>query len=170
MKDAGQRKARSHARDGGGLRASQEVDVPVSTVLTLVGAAIAAGLDVLGAVSAVGTAIGGRGGQELRDVAETIGAGHAWSEAWADVDPRWRPIADALRPSWIAGAAPGASLDAAARALAGRARRDGEKAMAELGVTLALPLTLCLLPAFVLVGIVPMVIAVALGAGVSLGT
>lgn len=144
-------------------------DVPVSTVLTLIGAAIAAGLDVLGAVSAVGKAVGGQGGEELCSVAERITAGHPWAQAWSAVSPRWHPVEGALRPSWIAGAAPGASLDAAAHALASKARRDGEKAMAELGVTLALPLTLCLLPSFVLVGIVPMVIAVAIGAGVSVG-
>lgn len=143
-----------------------EPEVPVSTALTLIAAAIAAGLDVLGALSAVGRAIGGEGGDELRAVAASIGSGYPWSEAWTQASSRWRPVEGALRPSWIAGAAPGASLEAAARALAGKARRDGDKAMAELAVALALPLTLCLLPAFALVGILPMVIAVAMGAGI----
>ncbi|WP_430868264.1 type II secretion system F family protein [Demequina aurantiaca] len=144
--------------------------VPVSTALTLVAAAVAAGLDVLGALSAVGAAVGGTSGSELKAVARRIGDGGSWAEAWAAADARWAPLEGALRPCWVAGAAPGASLAATSRALAGRARREGDKAMAELGVALALPLTLCLLPAFALVGIVPMVIAVAMGAGVSLGS
>ncbi|WP_160300058.1 type II secretion system F family protein [Demequina oxidasica] len=143
--------------------------VPVSTALTLVAAAIAAGLDVLGALSAVGEAMGGPSGRELGAVARDVAAGVPWEGAWSAAGARWAPLEGALRPCWVAGAAPGASLEATSRALAGTARREGEKAMAELGVALALPLTLCLLPAFTLVGILPMVIAVAMGAGVSLG-
>jgi len=143
--------------------------VPVSTALILVSAAIAAGLDVLGALRAVGTAIRGPSGLELQAVAHAVASGAAWGESWAAAGTRWRPLENALRPCWVAGAAPGPALEATSRALASKARRDGEKAMAELGVTLALPLTLCLLPAFALVGIVPMVIAVAMGAGVTVG-
>lgn len=143
--------------------------MPVSTALTLVAAAIAAGLDVLGALNAVGEALGGTSGRELQSVARDVADGHAWADSWDAVGDRWRPLEGALRPCWVAGAAPGASLDATSRALAAKSRREGEKAMAELGVTLALPLTLCLLPAFALVGVVPMVIAVAMGAGISLG-
>lgn len=141
----------------------------VSTALTLVSAAIAAGLDVLGALAAVGDAIGGPSGRELQEVAHGVAGGRSWEDAWATAGQRWAPLEAALRPCWVAGAAPGALLEATSRALAGKARREGERAMAELGVTLALPLTLCLLPAFTLVGIVPMVIAVAMSAGVSLG-
>lgn len=146
-------------------RGQPQRPVPVSTALTLVAAAIGAGLDVLGALAAVGEALGESSGRELRGVARDVAAGDAWGDAWLRAGSRWRPLEGALRPCWLAGAAPGASLEATSRALAGRSRREGDKAMAELGVALALPLTLCLLPAFALVGVVPMVIAVAMGSG-----
>jgi tight adherence protein B len=147
---------------------SVAVEVPVSTALTLVAAAIGAGLDVLGALSAVGVALRGPSGRELQSVARAVTEGGSWRESWALAGARWLPLENALRPCWVAGAAPGPALEATSRALVSRARRDGEKAMAELGVALALPLTLCLLPAFALVGIVPMIIAVAMGAGIAI--
>jgi tight adherence protein B len=151
------------------LARAAEDSVPMSATLTLAAAALAAGLDVLGALEAVGNAVRDGSGSELARIAGSIRDGAPWADAWADASPRWAPLEKALRPSWLAGAAPGPPLAAAARAVAGRARREGDTAMEEMSVALALPLTLCLLPAFVLVGIVPMVIAVAMGAGVSVG-
>ena len=51
-------------------------------------------------------------------------------------------------------------LTRSADATLAKARASGDKAAAELGVRLSLPLALCLLPAFVLIGVVPLLIAV----------
>lgn len=154
---------------GGGERSDPDA-VPVSTVLTLVAAAMSAGLDVVSAVQTVGAAVGGERGDELQAAARGISDGVPWSVTWESAGSRWSPLEQALRPCWEAGASPGPALAASSRAIASKARRDGEKAMAELSVTLSLPLTLCLLPAFALVGIIPMIIAVAMGSGISIGS
>lgn len=148
--------------------------VPVSAVVVLTSAAIGSGLDIRGALLAVSRSLKtGDNPEVARDieaVANRLRTGYTWTEAWAGSPAKWLPLERALRPSWIAGAAPRSSLDAAAVALAQRARRRGDTEMAELSVAMALPMTLCLLPAFALVGIVPMIIAVVGAAGLAIGT
>ena len=69
-----------------------------------------------------------------------------------------------LRPGWEDGASPGPLLAATAASLrAGRQARDREAAE-RLAVRLVLPLGLCHLPAFIILGIVPVVV----GAGADL--
>ena len=96
----------------------------------------------------------------LSDVAEALTGGAPWSEAWALAPSRLWPLGRALRPAWERGSSPIDALDALADATLARARAAGDAAAAELGVRLSLPLALCLLPAFVLIGIVPLLIAV----------
>ncbi|KAE8762071.1 secretion system protein, partial [Georgenia thermotolerans] len=55
--------------------------------------------------------------------------------------------------------APGPLLRRAAEAVRADRQRQAQEAAARLGVRLVLPLGLCFLPAFVLLGIVPVVVA-----------
>jgi len=79
--------------------------------------------------------------------------------AWAGVPGRLEALERALAEAWRSGAAPVPVL----RQLASRARRERREAATEaagrLGVRLVVPLGLCLLPSFALLGIVPLVLS-----------
>jgi tight adherence protein B len=152
------------AREAG--RASEPAALP----LALAEAAVAAGLDLRSAIAAVGLAIGEGPGAALASVAGSLGNGVAWDAAWADATwadaaPSIEPLGRALRSSWMSGASPLPLLRASREVVVERARAEAEGAAAVLGVRVALPLALCLLPAFVVVGVVPLLLAVARGAG-----
>lgn len=166
------------AREAG--RASEPAALP----LALAEAAVAAGLDLRSAIAAVGLAMADRPGAALVSVAGSLGAGVAWDAAWADaagaapagvarskdagaeVAPTIEPLGRALRSSWMSGASPLPLLRASREVVVERSRAEAEGAAAVLGVRVALPLALCLLPAFVVVGVVPLLLAVARGAGI----
>ncbi len=135
---------------------------PATTLVTLcalLGAAVRSGLDVRSALDHVGRFADGDGAS-LREVASALASGVPWEEAWSVAPARLSPIGRALGPAWARGASPVDALEALGDSTLARARAAGDAAAAELGVRLALPLALCLMPAFVLVGIVPLIIAV----------
>ena len=152
-------------------RREPSVDVPL--VLDLVAAAVAAGLPPGRALEAAVDALAGTGAEEtaLRRVAVQLSWGSSPEEAWRDLtgeSERWDELAEALLLSTRTGA-PAASLLASAAASARAARRwEAEAAAARLSALLVLPLGLCTLPAFLLLGVVPVVLTLAgevLGAG-----
>ena len=152
--------------------------VDVAVLLDLTDAALAAGASIPRALQAVGRAVdppGTRGtaaaragpgagagqgvGPALRQAGAALVLGATWAEAW-QAAPGWlAPLADALEPAWADGAAPGPLLRRAAEAVRADRQRQAQEAAARLGVRLVLPLGLCFLPAFVLLGIVPVVVA-----------
>lgn len=141
----------------------------VSTVLllALVAAAIESGLDVRGALAAVARAVGGAREGVLEHVASSLALGVSWDAAWRRAPDWTRPLERALRIPWNSGGSPQATLEAAAYGIGLERRLASERAVGELSVRMALPLTLCLLPAFALVGLAPMLVAVAASAGLS---
>lgn len=136
------------------------VEVGVGVLLDLLEAACAAGCSVPGALEAVGAAAGGARGASLVGAARRLSDGASWREAWAGAEPALAPVAAALRPSWEDGVAPTGAL----RATAAHVRRERQAvalaAAGQLGVRLVLPLAACHLPAFVLVGLLPVLISV----------
>jgi pilus assembly protein TadC len=140
-------------------------DVPL--VLDLVAAAVRAGLPPGRALEATLDALGGAGVAEddaLRRVAVQLSWGSSAEEAWRTLTTetdRWDELADALLLSTRTGA-PAASLLASAASSARAARRwNAEAATARLSALLVLPLGLCTLPAFLLLGVVPVVLTLA---------
>jgi hypothetical protein len=129
------------------------------TLCALMAAAVRSGLDVRSALDQVGRVSEGDA-IALCEVANGLAAGVAWGDAWTLAPPRLWPLGRALAPAWERGSSPVEALDALADATLAKARVSGDAAAAELGVRLSLPLALCLLPAFVLVGVVPLLIAV----------
>lgn len=125
----------------------------------LVAAVLRSGASVPASLESLGMAVGGSSGHELAVAARMLRFGSAWPEAFAQVPAEWAPVTGALRLAWTDGVAPDSMLAATAGALrasrAARAREEAER----LGVRLVLPLGLCLLPAFVLIGLVPVMIA-----------
>jgi len=161
------------ARDGEGflsgsrLDSSPLADLAPAVVIELVAAALEAGLSIPRAVDVVAGAIGSSspGGQadQLARAAAALRWGASWSMAWSDADGAIATVADALEPAWLHGSAPGEALRAAA-AQAHRERRAAARVAAgRLGVLVVLPLGLCLLPAFMLLGLVPVIISMAGG-------
>ncbi|WP_235915292.1 type II secretion system F family protein [Puerhibacterium puerhi] len=133
------------------------VDVPV--VLELLGAALRAGAGVPRALQTVGGAVGDDDGRSLGRVADALRLGAPWDAAWRDAPERLGTVHRALRPAWVDGAAPGESLRAAGEELRRERRNAARTAAARLGVRLVLPLGACYLPAFVLVGLAPVLLA-----------
>lgn len=145
-------------RLGPGRRMRVEVDVAV--LLDLLESACAAGSSVPGALDAVGGAAGGARGADLVAAAARLSGGAPWREAWAGSDPALGPVAVALRPSWEDGVAPTGALRATAAHLRRERQAVALAAAGRLGVRLVLPLAACHLPAFVLVGLLPVLISV----------
>ncbi|MGC5628219.1 type II secretion system F family protein [Georgenia sp. Z1344] len=139
-----------------------------AVLLDLCAATLAAGSSVPGALRALGDSVAeigdGTVAGSLCTAGELLLLGAPWEEAWADVPPDARALADCLEPAWNDGADPGPLLDVRATNLRADRARVAEEAAARLGVRLVLPLGLCFLPAFVLLGILPVV----LGAGLDL--
>lgn len=129
------------------------------TLSALLAAAVRSGLDVRSALEQVGRVAQGDA-VTLSEVATALTAGVPWGDAWKVAPSRLLPLGRALGPAWERGSSPIDALDALADATLNRARASGDAAAAELGVRLSLPLALCLLPAFVLVGVIPLLIAV----------
>ncbi|BCJ72116.1 hypothetical protein CS0771_16600 [Catellatospora sp. IY07-71] len=128
----------------------------------LVGAALRAGAPLDGAVLAVAAALDGPAAVRLQRIGRSLRLGATPAEAWqhlADLPPARRLVAAAERSSASGSALAGAlhrcaddlRADAAVRRQAGAQRA---------GVLIVLPLGLCFLPAFVLAGLVPVVLAV----------
>jgi pilus assembly protein TadC len=137
--------------------------VDVVLVLDLLDVAVSSGAALPRAVEAVGRAVGGPDGDTLTAAARALVLGAGWSGAWAAAPPHLAPVVACLADSWGAGAAPGPRLRAAADEVNRARRRAAREAAGRLGVRLVLPLGLCLLPAFVLLGLVPVVLSLAGG-------
>ena len=136
--------------------------VDEALVLDLAAAALSAGASVPGVLTALGEALEEEGAGV---VGRALLLGAPWEEAWqAPDDDQWRArrsrLESCLRPGWEDGASPAALLAATAASLrAGRHARDEEVAE-RLAVRLVLPLGACHLPAFVILGIAPVVASV----------
>ncbi|WP_291756100.1 type II secretion system F family protein [Cellulomonas sp. 73-92] len=133
--------------------------VDPALLLDLVAVALAAGAPVPTALVSVGTAWPGHAGEALVRAARALTLGASWDVAWAGGGAAALAVARALEPAWTAGASPVPLLRTAADRLRSRRRAETRAAAGRLGVQLVLPLTLCYLPAFVLVGLVPVVVS-----------
>jgi tight adherence protein B len=145
----------------GGSVAPADPEVPAGVVLELVAATCAAGASVPGALELAGRAVAGTRGPSLVEAAALLRLGAGWSEAWAATPESVRPLADAVRPAWEAGVPPVELLRSAAREAQRVQVAAATQAAGRLGVRLLLPLALCHLPAFVLVGLVPVLASLA---------
>ena len=146
-------------------------------LLDLMDVALSTGASLPRALAAVGSAVGGDSGEGLTRASASLLLGSSWRSAWPNSGSRPWPgpgsgsgsapgvadVADALEASWTTGSAPGPALRARADQLRRRRRARARSAAGVLGVRLVLPLGLCFLPAFVLLGLVPMVLSLAAG-------
>ncbi|WP_232216076.1 type II secretion system F family protein [Promicromonospora sukumoe] len=140
-------------------RGAERSGVDVQVVLELVAAALRSGAGVPRALQAVGAAVRGVDGPVLDRAAHALVLGSAWERAWAQAPVALGPMVRALRGAWMDGAAPGEALRAAGAEVRHERSAATRTAAARLGVRLVLPLGVCYLPAFVLVGLVPVLLA-----------
>lgn len=129
-------------------------------VMDLLAGACAAGASLPTALLAVGASVPTSSGRPLVRAGTALGLGATWDEAWPDGGP----VARALRAGWEDGSAPGPALRAAADAVRRDRHARALEAASRLGVRLVLPLGLCHLPAFVLLGVAPVLVSMAGGA------
>ncbi|MCW6006605.1 type II secretion system F family protein [Micromonospora sp. CPCC 205371] len=143
------------------IRRLREVaDLPLAA--DLIAAGLRAGAPVDRAVLAVSEAIGGPLGERLATVSRSLRLGAEPAEAWAHLSTV--AGADRLVAAAVRAAASGAALAGALTRLADDLRADRavatEAAARRAGVLIVLPLGLCFLPAFILAGLVPVIVAV----------
>nr|WP_250029183.1 type II secretion system F family protein [Actinoplanes maris] len=141
-------------------RRAAAADLPLGA--DLLAAALRAGAPVDGAAAAVADALDGPLGTRLLRTARSLTLGAAPAEAWAHLAEI--PGADRLIAAAVRTSASGGALAGALGRLADDLRADRavaiEAAAQRAGVLIVLPLGLCFLPAFLLAGLVPVVIAV----------
>lgn len=100
------------------------------------------------------------GASAVAPVASQLRLGASWDEAWSGTEdvPGLDELRRELHFAHTTGAPTAALLRATAASLRRSRKRRAEQAAAELGVRLVLPLGLCQLPAFLCLGIVPLVL------------
>lgn len=130
-------------------------------VVELLGATLRAGAAPGDGIALVCAALPGAASDRLSGVAARLALGLDPVEVWSSLadDPQLGRLGRTLARAHATGAPVVASVERLADDLAGAARADTEDRARAVGVKAALPLGLCLLPAFVLIGIVPLVVA-----------
>jgi Flp pilus assembly protein TadB len=138
----------------------QRIRADAPLVCDLLAAALTAGAPTIDAVTLVARAVGGASARLFGDVAASLALGAPPAEAWAAVErsPPLRQVARAAVRSASSGAALAGALTALADDLRQAAHAEGQVAARRAGVRLVGPLTLCFLPSFVVLGVVPLVV------------
>lgn len=132
---------------------------PVDTalVLELLAAQLRAGLAPLAALGTLAEALNSR---PLHTVCQRLQMGSGWGSAWSGSSAgTFGELRDALAPAYTGGAPSTALLLSLADAHRLSERRAAERAAGKLSVALVVPLGLCSLPAFICLGIVPILIS-----------
>lgn len=139
------------------LQPGRRVDPAV--LLDITRAAIVAGASVPSALGALAEALPREQGRPLHRAVTALRLGAPWSEAWQHAGGEYRDLQRVLEPAWVDGVSPVPLLRQAAETIRARRTARAREAAARLGVRLVLPLGLCLLPAFVLLGLVPVLLS-----------
>lgn len=138
-------------------RLSITADAPL--VAELLAAALAAGVPLERAMPVVGEAIGGPLGARMRRVEHLVTLGRPAASAWATLgdEAALAPLVAAVARSARTGAPLADLLTLAAGDLRDQARAAARSEIRAASVRAVMPLGLCLLPAFALLGIAPLV-------------
>lgn len=128
-------------------------------VVGLLADALSAGQDPGTALGLVCEALPGAAAARMADVAPRLALGADPAQVWAGLarDPDLAVLGRTLARAHATGAPVGVAVARLGHELARDARADVEDQARQVGVRAAVPLGLCLLPAFVLIGIVPLV-------------
>jgi pilus assembly protein TadC len=131
-------------------------------MLELVAAMLDAGSGIGRSLDLVSASASSQYRESLRPVVSALAIGADWETAWRSSAVRLRGVLelrDALGFAALTGAPSSAILYAQAARLRRERFRAAEKRAASLGVKLVVPLGLCSLPAFICLGVVPVLLA-----------
>ncbi|MFW3170160.1 type II secretion system F family protein [Geodermatophilus sp. CPCC 206100] len=145
-------------RIGGGADGSA-ADLPMACDLLAV--CLAAGLPVGGALAAVAAVLPDAPGPALAAVAGLSRMGAAPSRAWADVPAELAGLGRVMVRAGESGSAVVPAVQALAADLRAEARGRADAAVRRAGVWVLAPLGACFLPAFLCLGVVPLVLGIA---------
>jgi pilus assembly protein TadC len=127
----------------------------------LLAVCLAAGVPVGAALTAVGAAVPAPLGPQLSGVAAVSRLGAEPRRAWADVPPELAALGRVLIRAGESGATAAPALRSLAADSRAGARAAAEAGVRRAGVWVLAPLGVCFLPAFVCLGVVPMVLGIA---------
>ena len=130
-------------------------------MLELIGAMLDAGAGLGRSLELVAALVPPELGRQLRPVVSALAIGADWDTAWRSSGaraPQLLALRDALCFAALTGAPSSALLYAQAARLRRERNRAAEQRAAALGVKLVVPLGLCSLPAFVCLGVVPVLL------------
>lgn len=145
------------AAGSGGDQTSNVPPVDTALVLELLAAQLRAGLAPLAALGTLSEALNSR---PLHTVCQRLQMGSGWGSAWSgSAAGTFGELRDALAPAYTGGAPSTELLLSLADAHRLSERRAAERAAGKLSVALVVPLGLCSLPAFICLGIVPILIS-----------
>ncbi len=149
----------TRAEPAGSRERRAEVQRSLPHVVALFGSALRGGASPGPALGLVAEALPGPGTDAVRSLAARLGLGVDPGEAWRRLaeDPDLAPWGRAMARAHDSGAPVVETVERLADELAEEARAGIEDRARTVGVRAAVPLGLCLLPAFLLVGIVPLV-------------
>lgn len=138
---------------------SVERDLPL--VCDLLAVCLATGLPLGAAIAEVAAAVPGGVGERLREVATALLLGTEPGRAWAAAPVELAPLGRVLIRAAESGSAVGAGLRALSAQARGAAGARAEAAVRRAGVWILAPLGLCFLPAFLCLGVLPLVLGIA---------
>ena len=147
-------------RPAGAAEVRAQLAAALPAICTQLAVCLEAGLPLRNAVAALAEGMTGPAAEAMRRLDASIRLGVGEADAWAEVAQRHPELADLARALRHA-AGSGVSLAPVLRRLADEARAarrsTAESRARRAGVSIVLPLVVCFLPAFLLVGVVPVV-------------
>lgn len=140
-------------------REREEVERTLPHLIALLAATLRAGAEPVAGLAQVCAALPGPAARRLAPVVEQARWGAAGAETWAPVadDEALAPLARAMVRSQTSGASVVQAVERLADELERESLARAEDAARRVGVLAAIPLGVCLLPAFLLLGVVPTV-------------
>jgi Flp pilus assembly protein TadB len=144
------------------VRRREELVEDLPTGVDLLGSCLDAGAAPESALVSVSRALGGPVGEEFLAIHHRLEVGVDPAAVWRSVasHPQLAPLGRAVSRAHETGAPVGSAVHRLADELRDRARAEVETRARSIEVKAAAPLGLCLLPAFVVLGVVPMVVGV----------
>lgn len=143
-------------------RRREELERDLPTAVHLLSACLEAGAATTTALETVAGALPGAVADELLLVRHRLALGVDPVVVWRDLGehPELRPLGRAMARAHQSGAAVGLVVHRLARELAAQTRARTDALARSVEVRAAAPLGVCFLPAFLLLGVVPMVVGV----------
>lgn len=133
----------------------QAIQPEATVIVELLVASLKTGVGIPRALAATGQSLDNDLGAKLNAVGTALLLGASWDQAWQLSPTQLRFLARTLRPAWEHGAPPSSALEATRTRMRRQNTERTELAAQRLTVHLVLPLGLCYLPSFILLGVIP---------------